>query len=116
MFKPRIIILSYFISYDLNISDIYRLLRSLNDIGPLSLNVSFHSILLQLNKHQNDRIHSLIQYVVTKDPGVVSSIPAHSHTFTEIGHDIIYTVILLLPLIQEGLFQLQAKVCARTTG
>ena len=33
------------------------------------------------------------------DPGVASSIPARYHTFVEIDHEIISTVILLLPLI-----------------
>ena len=37
----------------------------------------------------------------TADPRVVSLIPAQSHTFVEIEHEIISTVILLLPLIQE---------------
>ena len=32
---------------------------------------------------------------LTADPGVVSSIPARSHTFVEIDHEIISTVILL---------------------
>ena len=32
---------------------------------------------------------------LTADPGVASSIPARSHTFVEIDHEIIYTVILL---------------------
>ena len=36
-------------------------------------------------------------------PGVSSLIPAQSHTFLEIDHEIISKVILLLPLIQEGL-------------
>ena len=36
---------------------------------------------------------------LTADPGVESSIPARSHTFVEIDHEIISTVILLLPLI-----------------
>ena len=36
---------------------------------------------------------------LTADPGVASSIPARSHTFLEIDHEIISTVILLLPLI-----------------
>ena len=36
---------------------------------------------------------------LTADPGVVSSIPARSHTFVTIDHEIISTVILLLPLI-----------------
>ena len=36
---------------------------------------------------------------LTADPGVASLIPAQSHTFVEIDHKIISTVILLLPLI-----------------
>ena len=36
---------------------------------------------------------------LTADPGVASSIPAGYHTFVEIDHEIISTVILLLPLI-----------------
>ena len=32
---------------------------------------------------------------LTADPGVASSIPARSHTFVEIEHEIISTVILL---------------------
>ena len=35
---------------------------------------------------------------LTADPGVASSIPVRSHTFVEIDHEIISTVILLLPL------------------
>ena len=38
---------------------------------------------------------------LTADPGVASSIPAQSHTFIEIDHEIISDAILLL-LIQEG--------------
>ena len=40
---------------------------------------------------------------LTADPGVTNLIPIRSHTFVEINHEIISTVILLLPLIQEGL-------------
>ena len=36
---------------------------------------------------------------LTADPGVASLISARSHTFMEIDHEIISTVILLLPLI-----------------
>ena len=39
----------------------------------------------------------------TADPGVVSSILAQSHTFVEIDHETISTIILLFPLKQEGL-------------
>ena len=54
---------------------------------------------------------------LTADPGVVSSIPAWSHTFVEIDHEIISTVILLpsAESFKKGC-QLQAKVCARSTG
>ena len=52
------------------------------------------------------------------NPGVVSSIPARSHTFVEIDHEIISTVILLpsADSFKKGCCQLQAKVCARITG
>ena len=40
------------------------------------------------------------------DPGVVISIPAQCHTFVEIDYEIISTVILLLPLIKEGLLSI----------
>ena len=55
---------------------------------------------------------------LTVDPGVASSIPARSHTFVEIDHEIISTVILLLPVESfiKDCCQLQAKVCARSTG
>ena len=50
--------------------------------------------------------------------GVASSIPAQSHTFVEIDHEIISTVILLpsADSFKKGCCQLQAKVCAQTTG
>ena len=55
---------------------------------------------------------------LTADPGVASSIPAQSHTFVEIDHEIISTVILLpsAESFKKGCCQLQAKVCARSTG
>ena len=55
---------------------------------------------------------------LTADPGVASSIPARSHTFVEIDHEIISTVILLpsADLFKKGCCQLQAKVSARITG
>ena len=55
---------------------------------------------------------------LTADPGVVSSIPARSHTFVEIDHEIISTVILLpsADSFKKGCYQLQAKVCAQITG
>ena len=55
---------------------------------------------------------------LTADPGVASSIPVRSHTFVEIDHEIISTVILLpsADLFKKGCCQLQAKVCAWITG
>ena len=35
--------------------------------------------------------------------------PARSHTFTEIYHEIISTVVLRLPLIQEGLLSVTSE-------
>ena len=55
---------------------------------------------------------------LTADPGVASSIPARSHTFVEIDHEMVSTVILLpsAESFKKGCCQLQAKVCARITG
>ena len=52
------------------------------------------------------------------DPGVTSSIQARSHTFSEIDHEIISTVILLpsAESFKKGICQLQAKVCAQSSG
>ena len=52
---------------------------------------------------------------LTADPGVASSIPARSHTFVEIDHEIISTVILLPSpeSFMKGCCQFQAKVCAQ---
>ena len=49
---------------------------------------------------------------LTADPGVSSSIPTRSHTFVEIDHEIISTVILLpsAESFMKGCCQLQAKV------
>ena len=46
------------------------------------------------------------------------SIPARYHTFVEIDHEIISTVILFpsADLFKKGCCQLQAKVCAQITG
>ena len=55
---------------------------------------------------------------LTADQGVMSSIPARSHTFMEIDHEIISKVFLLpsAESFKNGSCQLQAKVCARSTG
>ena len=67
------------------------------------------------------RLHISLQEFkccLTADPGVASSIPARSHTFVEIDHEIISTVILLpsADSFKKGCCQLQAKVCAQITG
>ena len=55
---------------------------------------------------------------LTADPGVAISIPVRSHTFVEIDHEMISTVILLpsSDSFKKGCCQLQAKVCAGITG
>ena len=79
------------------------------------------------DKSQNERVPGRVAQSVTclatdasltADPGVASSIPARFHTFVEIDHAIISTVILLpsAESFKKGCCQLQAKVCARRTG
>ena len=55
---------------------------------------------------------------LTAEPGVTSSITAWSHAFVEIDH-IIISIVILLPSAEsfkKGCCQLQARVCARSTG
>ena len=55
---------------------------------------------------------------LTADPGVTSLLPPRFHTFVDIDHEIISTVILLpsAESFKKGCCQLQAKVCAQSTG
>ena len=54
---------------------------------------------------------------LTAVPGVESLIPAWSHTFVDIDHEMISTFILLaFPLLKKDCCQLQAKICAQSTG
>ena len=55
---------------------------------------------------------------LTAIPGVASSIPARSHTFVKIGHEIISMVILLpsADSFKKGCCQLQAKSMCTNTG
>ena len=46
---------------------------------------------------------------LTAEPGVASLIPTGSHTLVEIDHEIIYIIILFLPLIQEGLLSVTSE-------
>ena len=49
---------------------------------------------------------------LTADPGVPSLIQARSHTFVEVDHEIISTVILSsAETFKKGCCQLQMKVC-----
>ena len=55
---------------------------------------------------------------LTADPGVTSSILAGSHTFVEIDYEI-FTMVILFPSAEsfkKGCCQVQAKVCAQSTG
>ena len=90
--------------------------------GPLSkLFKEFNS--MHMLKKQPGRLAQSVKCLatdasLTADPGVASSIPVWSHTFVEIDHEIISTVILLLSAesFKKGCCQLQAKICARSTG
>ena len=54
---------------------------------------------------------------LTADPGVASLIPAQSNTFVEIDYEIVSTLIFLSsPESFKDCCQLQAKVCAQSTG
>ena len=73
--------------------------------------------------HVQGRVRPLVTCLatdacLTADPGVMNSIPARSYTFVEIDHEIISMVTLLASLesFKKGCCQLQAKVCARSTG
>ena len=75
------------------------------------------------NKQKNVRVVQTVtcpatDACLTADPGVASSIPVRCHTFVEIDHEMISTVILLpsADSFKKGFCQLQAKVCARITG
>ena len=72
--------------------------------------------LIQSKKDGKDQ--ESIQSSTTPDPGYQWERPARSHTFVEIHHEIISTVILLpsAESFKKGCCQLQAKVCARSTG
>ena len=51
---------------------------------------------------------------LTADPGIASLTPDRSHSFVEIGHEIISTAILLLRLIQEeGLSVTSESMCTK---
>ena len=49
----------------------------------------------------------------TADPGVMSSIPARSHTFVGIFHEMISTVILLLPSPSADARTVVVSICRK---
>ena len=79
-------------------------------------------LILTLNPYQPNRVAQSVMCLATDvsptaNQGDASSIPAVSHTFVEIDHEIISTVILLpsAESFKKGCCQLQAKVCAQST-
>ena len=102
--------------------------KSISNFRVVGLYFSFNSNIKinfckQTMENQPGRVAQLVTCLatdacLTADPGVASSIPVQSHTFVELDHEIIYTVILLpsADLFKKGCCQLQAKVCARITG
>ena len=50
---------------------------------------------------------------LTADPGISSLIPARSHTFVKIDHEIISTAFSSLLLIQEGLLSVTSEKYVR---
>ena len=75
--------------------------------------------MLLVPRHRAQSVRCLAtEASLTADPGVVGSISAQSHTFVEIDHEIISTVILLpsAESFKKGCCQLQAKVCTGSTG
>ena len=89
------------------------------EFGPNVKDISFKDISSFLPGRVAQSVACLATDVcLTADPGVASSIPARSHTFVEIDHEIISTVILppSADSFKKGCCQLQAKVCAQITG
>ena len=78
----------------------------------------FHCINTKLGRVAQSIACLATDACLTEDAGVGSLIPARSHTFVEIDHEIISTVILLPSpdSFKKGCCQLQAKVCAQITG
>ena len=90
----------------------------MKSIQNLTFNITLQSHILSPGRVAQSVTCLATDASLTADPGVASSIPARSHTFVEIDHEIISTVILLpsAESFKKGCCQLQAKVCARSTG
>ena len=87
-------------------------------IGPFQIQIFIFSFIFLPGRIAQSVTCLATDACLTADPGVASSIPAWSHTFVEIDHEIISTVILLhsADSFKKGCCQLQAKVCAQITG
>ena len=77
-----------------------------------------HVLVYRLGRVAHSVVCIATDACLTADPGVASLISARSHTFVEIDHEIISTVILLpsAESFKKGCCQLQAKVCPWSTG
>ena len=69
----------------------------------VSLQVMFGCLAVSFStvKEKTKFVSCYLFTMCKSDPGVASSIPVRSHTFVEIDHEMISTVILLLPLIHS---------------
>ena len=99
------------------------------NLTPLDLYNGLSQIYLHQTKSKNPLVYAVgrvaqsvtclsIEACLTADPGVASLISAWSHTFVEINHEIISTVILLhsAESFKKGCCQLHEKVCPEITG
>ena len=79
-----------------------------------------HCIIIEIQYNTGPRsaVGNVSGYRCVSDCRSRGSIPARSHTFVEIDHEIISMVILLpsADAFKKGCCQLQAKVCAQITG
>ena len=85
----------------------------------INLSVQFKYLTFQLPGRVAQLVTCLAtDACLTAGPGVMSSILVQSHTFVEVDHKMISTVILLpsADSFKKGCCQLQAKVCARITS
>ena len=83
-----------------------------------TLGIYYHALTVEPGRVAQSVTCLATDACLNADPGVARSIPARSHTFVEIDHEIISTVILLpsADAFKKGCCQLQAKVCAQITG
>ena len=109
LMKQRKLLTTY--RYRYIVRTLENLKLSHNEFNPYLLDLAIRKIVTKR------RVAQSVTYLatdasLTADPGVASSIPARSHTFVEIDHEIISAVILLpsAESFKKGCCQLQAKV------